>query len=96
LQQYLPLPDSCIAAKNRMDYCSGRDVHFIARPPHRSVHAAFPHTACMGLSLSRAHHAVFVVLLLHSFVRPALRAFFRPDRILPSPSRAATVKDDAS
>ena len=38
---------------------------------------------------------LFVVLLLHSFVRPAPRAFFRPDRILPSPSRAAMVKDGA-
>ena len=25
--------------------CSGRDVHFMARPPPRSVRAAFPHTA---------------------------------------------------
>ena len=25
--------------------CSGRDARFIARPPHRSVRAAFPHTA---------------------------------------------------
>src|ERR1700676_3213090 len=32
----------------------------------------------------------------HSFVRPAPRAFFRPDRIFPSPSRAAAVKDGAS
>jgi len=32
------------------------------RPPRRSVQAAFPHTACMGLSLSRVHHATFVVL----------------------------------
>ena len=24
---------------------SGRDVHFMARPPPRSVRAAFPHTA---------------------------------------------------
>ena len=32
------------------------------RPPHRSVLAAFPHKACMGLSLSRVHHAIFVVL----------------------------------
>ena len=38
---------------------------------------------------------LFVVLLLHSFVRPAPRAFFRRDRILPSPSRAAMVKDGA-
>jgi hypothetical protein len=35
-------------------------------------------------------------LLLHSFVRPAPRAFFHPDRTLPSPSRAAAVKDGAS
>jgi hypothetical protein len=35
-------------------------------------------------------------LLLHSFVRPAPRAFFHPDRTLPSPSRAVAVKDGAS
>src|SRR5277367_5556510 len=34
-------------------------------------------------------------LSFHSFVRPAPRAFFRPDRIFPSPSRAAAVKDGA-
>src|ERR1700730_7928066 len=33
---------------------------------------------------------------LPSFVRPAPRAFFRPDRIFPSPPGAATVKDGAS
>src|SRR4051794_21598595 len=76
------------------------------RPPHRSVRAQFGHRACMGLSLSRVHHAIFVVLccfpflscfvashfcralLLHSFVRPTPRAFFHPDRTLPSPSRS--------
>src|SRR6266540_3544612 len=41
---------------------SGRDARFIARPPPRTVRAAFPHTACMGVSLSRVHHAIFVVL----------------------------------
>src|SRR6202165_2077037 len=67
------------------------------RPPHRTVRAAFPHTACMGLSLSRVHHAIFCrALSFHSFVRPAPRAFFRPDRIFPSPSCAAAVKDGAS
>ena len=30
-----------------------------SRPPHRSVRAAFPHTACMGLSLSRVVHTIF-------------------------------------
>src|SRR6266446_5010555 len=39
------------------------------RPPHRSVQAQFGHTACMGVSLSRVHHAIFVVLCsFHSFV----------------------------
>src|SRR6266702_3207981 len=166
-------------------------TRFSSRPPHRTVRAAFPHTACMGVSLSRVHHAIFVVLccfillfdpcrehssiptahcrrrraqrrsrtallqrrrrlvldgrehdgrlpvigwsaamirgepaigreqsreprlygsffvkgasrhfcralLLHSFVRPVPRAFFHPDRTLPSPSRAAAVKDGAS
>src|SRR3979490_3304062 len=42
-------------------------------------------------------HAIFCrPLSFHSFVRPAPRAFFRPDRIFPSPSRAAAVKDGAS
>src|ERR1700758_5070473 len=49
----------------------------------------------MGLSLSRVHHANFVVLVASFFVRPAPRAFFRPDRILPSPSRTVTVTDGA-
>src|SRR5262252_8227087 len=40
----------------------GRDARYWAPPPRRSVQAAFPHTACMGLSLSRVHHAIFVVL----------------------------------
>jgi hypothetical protein len=41
------------------------------------------------------HHSIFRALLLHSFVRPAPRAFFRPDRGFPPPSRAAAVKDGA-
>ena len=55
-----------------------------ARPVHaiRSVRAQFGHTACMGLSLSRVVHAILSLpCLFHSFVRPAPRAFFRPDRI---------------
>ena len=31
-------------------------------PAHRTGQADFPHPACMGLSLSREHHAIFVVL----------------------------------
>ena len=34
-------PSSVMKARLR----SGRDVRFIARPPHRTVRAAFPHTA---------------------------------------------------
>src|SRR6202047_4165919 len=37
------------------------------RPPHRTVRAAFPHTACMGLSLSRGRHAILVVLCIPFF-----------------------------
>src|SRR5712675_225799 len=37
------------------------------RPPHRTVRAAFPHTACMGLSLSRGRHANLVVLCIPFF-----------------------------
>jgi hypothetical protein len=46
---------------------SGRDVRFIAPPPPRSVRAAFPHTACMGLSLSRVAHTIFRTLFLLLF-----------------------------
>jgi len=50
--------------------------------------------------LCQGRHAIFcspfVIPFFHSFVRPAPRAFFRPDRISPSPSRAAAVKDGAS
>src|SRR4029077_1734051 len=53
---------------HRLDRTSFRLAHFAvgtrvtSRPPPRTVRAAFPHTACMGLSLSREHHAIFVVL----------------------------------
>ena len=46
--------------------------------------------------MSRGERRIFSSFLLcswsHSFVRPAPRAFFRPDRKCPSPSRAAAVK----
>src|SRR5258705_6184189 len=68
-------------------------------------------SAAEGLSLTEAstaaglYGALFVKeasrhfcrpLSFHSFVRPAPQAFFRPDRIFASPSRAAAVKDGAS
>jgi hypothetical protein len=63
-----PFPDSCIAAKQT--FAVGTRV--TSRPPHRAVQAAFPHTACMGLSLSRRHHAISVVLC-HSILLFDLR-----------------------
>src|SRR5258705_510445 len=50
-----------------------------------------------GAFFVKRFHAIFCrPLSFHSFVRPAPRAFFRPNRIFPSPSRAAAVKDGAS
>src|SRR5215470_7463547 len=73
---------------------SGAVMAPFPRLAHRTGHAA-PHPACMGLSLSRSH-AKFI-FLCHSILLfdPRRRAFFRPDRIFPSPSRAAAVKDGA-
>src|SRR5262249_20069993 len=52
------------SAEEKRDECAAVAVGapVTGRPPRGSVHAAFPHTACMGLSLSRVHHAIFVVL----------------------------------
>src|SRR5262249_12574531 len=36
---------SSVEERDEAAPCSGRDVRFIARPPHRTVRAAFPHTA---------------------------------------------------
>ena len=75
---------------------SRRLTRWNGRRAHRTVRAAFPHTAC-GDFLSRVHHAIFVARCYSIiFVRPAPPAFFHPDRTLPSPSRAAAVKDGAS
>src|SRR6266581_4060580 len=91
-------PDS-----HRLDRTSLRLAHvavgtrFSSRPPHRTVRAAFPHTALYGSFFVKGASRHFCrALLLHSFVQPAPRAFFHPDRTLPSPSRAAAVKDGAS
>ena len=53
----------------------------------------------MGLSLSRGVITRFLlsfVMSFHSFVRPAPRAFFRPDRMFPSPGRAQWQSRTAS
>src|SRR6202048_3726020 len=38
-----------------------------SHPAHRTGQAAFPHPACMGLSLSRGRHANLVVLYIPFF-----------------------------
>src|SRR5262249_19693757 len=48
-----------------------------------------------GTFFVRMHHAIFVILCC--FILCSTREHsFRPDRILPSPSRTVTVKDGAS
>ena len=76
-------------------------------PPaeHTSLH--WTHNRTCRSPASGLYGAVFVkgsitrfllsfVMSFHSFVRPAPRAFFRPDGMFPSPSRAAAVKDSVS
>src|SRR5881296_3953579 len=75
---------------------SGRDAIFIA-PPAQNRTGGFPAYGLYGSFFVKGASRHFCrALLLHSFVRPVPRAFFHPDRTLPSPSRAAAVKDGAS
>src|SRR6266516_3201332 len=67
----------------------GRDASYLA-PPAQIRTCSFPAYGLYGAFFVKGISHLFV-LLLHSFVRPAARTFFRPDRISPSPSRAATV-----
>src|SRR6516165_9471022 len=66
------------------------------RPPHRTVRAAFPHTACMGLSLSSDINTIFVVLC-HSILLfdPRREHSFVPTAYFHRRLRAAAVKDGA-
>jgi hypothetical protein len=72
-------------------------VRFITRPPPRSVRAAFPHPACMGLSLSSDINTIFVVLC-HSILLfdPRREHSFVPTACFHRRLRAAAVKDGAS
>src|SRR6266566_6249568 len=81
-------------------FCSTRAASILPSRPHIAVAVARS-----GGQGRRLYGSFFVkgasrhfcrALLLHSFVRPAPRAFFHPDRTLPSPSRAAAVTDGAS
>jgi hypothetical protein len=38
-------PQAAVSNRSKPTLFRGRDVRFIARPPHRTVRAAFPHTA---------------------------------------------------
>src|SRR5271170_7166982 len=66
------------------------------RPPHGSVRAPLCIRLVWGFLCQWGSRHFCLPLSFHSFVRPAPRAFFRPDRIFPLPSRAAAVKDGAS
>src|SRR6266436_881207 len=84
----------CHALARRSRHCSGRDAIFIA-PPAQIRTGGFPAYGLYGAFFVKGASRHFCrALLLHSFVRPAPRAFFH--RTLPSPSRAAAVKDGAS
>src|ERR1700747_750971 len=83
-------PPSSVRASRR---CSGRDAIFIA-PPAQNRTGGFPAYGLYGAFFVKGASRHFCrALLLHSFVRPAPRAFFHPDRTLPSPSRAAAVTE---
>ena len=49
-------------------------------PPHRAVQAACPHTACMGLTLSRVVHTDFLHALFYSFFCSTRAASILPPR----------------
>src|SRR6266576_3947832 len=88
---------------HRLDRTSLRLAHvavgtrFSSRPPAQNRTGGFPAYGLYGSFFVKGASRHFCrALLLHSFVQPAPRAFFHPDRTLPSPSRAAAVKDGAS
>ena len=73
---------------------SSRTVVPVSTPPSSNRTGAFGASGLYGAFFVKgASRHFWRPLSFHSFVRPAPRAFFRPDRIFPSPSRAATVKD---
>jgi hypothetical protein len=89
-----PLQDSgCIAAPQRtaascqeetcavQQKCRGRDASYLA-PPAQIRTCSFPAYGLYGAFFVKRHQRHFCrALSFHSFVRPAPRAFFRPDRI---------------
>src|SRR5256885_4095405 len=80
--------------QNRND--RGRDTSYLAPPAQNRTGPIRAYGLYGSFFVKGASRHFCRALLLHSFVRPAPRAFFHPDRTLPSPSRAAAVKDGAS
>src|SRR6202795_5084154 len=80
-------------------FCSTRAASILSSRPHVSIAVARrvgQGRRLYGAFFVKRHQRHFCrALSFHSFVRPAPRAFFRPDRTFPSPSRAASVKDGA-
>ena len=64
-----------------LKYCGVVYLLHMAWQALRETGALSIDTACMGLSLSRGVRPFASSFAFHSFVRPAPRAFFRPDRI---------------
>src|SRR6476620_7486296 len=74
----------------------GRDASYRAPPAYVPASPIRAHGLYGALFVKEASRHFCRPLSFHSFVRPAPQAFFRPDRIFASPSRAAAVKDGAS
>jgi hypothetical protein len=62
-------PNIAVSASFVWRCLSGSPVAPFPHPAHRTGQAVLPHPACMGLSLSREHHAIFVFLIVPFFVR---------------------------
>src|SRR5258705_9202965 len=74
----------------------GRDASYLAPPAQIRTSPIRAYGLYGAFFVKEASRHFCRPLSFHSFVRPAPQAFFRPDRIFASPSRAAAVKDGAS
>ena len=73
----------------------GRDASYLAPPAQIRTSPIRAYGLYGAFVVKEASRHFCRPLSFHSFVRPAPQAFFRPDRIFASPSRAAAVKDGA-
>src|SRR5260370_1779104 len=79
-----------------VDVFRGRDASYLAPPAQIRTSPIRAYGLYGAFFVKEASRHFCRPLSFHSFVRPAPQAFFRPDRIFASPSRAAAVKDRAS